>query len=256
MRHFTALVHHDCSSTSQRCSNALRTLISVQATPQTTNIRANPQTTNITTRKSTSAFATPMTHQEAQLHAVGAELAAAELLEGGLDDLNTKKHAPLFAEVNAWEDYLHNSNDFLRPPNTRHSSPPMPICLLWYFPTAFTTGLFTKALKYIAEHVRRLEGSIELYPLSSKGALLDTAPWRRPNHPQYIDQLSECAKASFRVLTLTPIESRNLERDNFPDGVPLTTPQPSSQGACGSRLSTDAAGCASRPGASTHVPRS
>ena len=46
-----------------------------------------------------STLSAAMTRQEAQLHAVGAELAAAELLEGGLSDLDTKKTAALFARA-------------------------------------------------------------------------------------------------------------------------------------------------------------
>ena len=42
-----------------------------------------------------------------------------------------------------------------------------------------SNALFAKALQHIACHVKRLEGNIEIYPLSSKGTL------RSSNHPQY-----------------------------------------------------------------------
>ena len=44
-----------------------------------------------------STLSAVLARQEAQLHAVGCEIGAVELLEGGLNDLNTKEHAALFA---------------------------------------------------------------------------------------------------------------------------------------------------------------
>ena len=106
-----------------------------------------------------STLSAAMTRQEAQLHAVGAELASAELLEGGLNDLDTPETAPHFA----------------------------------------------RALAATAAHVKRLEGSIEIFSRVNPDLV-------KPR--SYVDPLAEVAATLAEArCPPTPLGARaDLER--------------------------------------------